>query len=71
MILDKPSKPHRTMPDCQFFRVWATIVALGKAIKTRLIMLRCINCQRFRLPDRVPSLRVDVDRYHWRAILRP
>lgn len=71
MILDKPSKPHRTLPDCQFFRVWATIVAFGKAIKTRLIMLRRINCQRLRLFDRVPSLRVDIDRHDWRAILCP
>ena len=71
MILDKPSKPHRTQLDCQFLRALATIGALGKAIATRSIMLRCVNCQRFSLFDRRPCLRVDVDRYDWRAILRP
>jgi len=71
MILDKPSKPHRTTPDCQFFRVWATIVALGKAIATRSTMLRCVNCQRFSLFDRRPCLRVDVYCYDGSAILRP
>lgn len=71
MILDKPSKPHQTLPDCQFFRVWATIVAFGKAIMTQSFLLRCVNCQRFSLFDRRPCLRVDVNRYDGRAILRP
>lgn len=71
MILDKPSKPHRTPLDCQFLRALATIGALGKAIATRSFMLRCINCQRLSLFDRSPCLRVYVDRDNGSAIFRP
>jgi hypothetical protein len=71
MILDNPSKPHRTQLDCQLLRALATIGALGKTSATWLIMLRCVNCQRFGLLDRCPRLRVYVYRYDGRAILRP
>ncbi len=57
--------------DCQLLRYLATIVAHGKASATRSIMLRRINCQCIGMLNRVPCLRVDVNRHDWRAILRP
>ena len=57
--------------DCQLLRDLATIVAHGKAIMTTLILLRRVNCQCISMLDRVPCLRVDVNRDYWRAILCP
>lgn len=57
--------------DCQLLRGLTTIVAHGKTSATRLVMLRCINCQCIGMLDRVPCLRIDANRHNRRAILRP